>query len=92
MRFGKMQREGQFIHVIAKTIHDPSSEIYKLHEGAQKFAMLFGRSDEVSGHSGDDGHRLHGAAMMKLKNWDLLTEANRPDHPRWSLFYLGRIR
>jgi error-prone DNA polymerase len=67
---GMLQREGQVIHVIAKTLYDWSSEVYKLHEGAQSFNLRFGRGDEVSNGSGDDGRRPRDAALMKLKSRD----------------------
>jgi hypothetical protein len=38
-----------------RSLYDWSSEIYKLHEGAQSFNLRFGRGDEVSSGSGDDG-------------------------------------
>jgi error-prone DNA polymerase len=68
---GTLQREGQVIHVIAKTLYDWSSEIYKLHEGAQNFALHLSRGDKVSTGSGDNrrGPR-DAAAMMKLKSRD----------------------
>ena len=54
---GMLQREGQVIHVIAKTLYDWSSEVYKLPEGAKSFNLRFGRGDEVSKVNGDDGRR-----------------------------------
>ena len=66
-RTGTLQREGQVIHVIAKTLYDWSSEIYKLHEGVQNFALHLGRGDERATRSGDNRHRPRdAAAMMKL--------------------------
>jgi error-prone DNA polymerase len=68
---GTLQREGQVIHVVAKSLYDWSGEIYKLHEGAENFALRFGRGDEVSSGSGDDGRRPRdAAALMKLKSRD----------------------
>jgi error-prone DNA polymerase len=68
---GTLQREDQVIHVVARSLYDWSSEIYKLHEGAEAFALRFGRGDEVSNGSGDDGRRLRAAAaLMQLKSRD----------------------
>jgi error-prone DNA polymerase len=68
---GTLQREDQVIHVIAKSLTDWSGEIYKLHEGADSFALRFGRGDEVSSGGGDDGRRPRaGSAVMQLKSRD----------------------
>ncbi len=68
---GIMQNEDGVIHVVAKSLHDWSREIYRLHEGAERFSLRFGRGDEVSSGSGDDGRRPRDAAqIMKLKSRD----------------------
>jgi error-prone DNA polymerase len=48
---GSCTREGQVIHVIANQLYDWSSEISKLHRGAQDFALHFGRGDEIARRS-----------------------------------------
>ncbi len=68
---GILQNEEGVIHVVAKTLHDWSAEIYKLHEGADTFSLRFGRGDEVSSGSGDDGKKPRAAAArMQLKSRD----------------------
>jgi error-prone DNA polymerase len=68
---GILQKEDQVIHVVAKQLYDWSAEIYRLHEGAEDFSLHFGRGDEVSSGSGDDGRRPRdAAALMKLKSRD----------------------
>jgi error-prone DNA polymerase len=61
---GTLQREGQVIHVIAKTLHDWSSEIAKLQKGVEGFDLRFGRGGErASGGSREP-------ARMGLKSRD----------------------
>jgi error-prone DNA polymerase len=68
---GILQNDDQVIHVVAKSLQDWSREIYRLHEGAESFPLRFGRGDEISSGSGDDGRRPRDAAhIMKLKSRD----------------------
>jgi error-prone DNA polymerase len=68
---GTLQREDQVIHVVARSLHDWSGAINRLQEGSERFGLRFGRGDEVSSGSGDDGRRPRDAAMLiKLKSRD----------------------
>jgi error-prone DNA polymerase len=64
---GTLQREGQVIHVIAQSLQDWSSEIYRLHEGAETFALRFDRNGETPT---DERRPRDAAALMKLKSRD----------------------
>jgi error-prone DNA polymerase len=68
---GKLQREGQVIHVIAHQLYDWSSEVNKLHKGANDFTLSFGPGSEaLRGNRGNRRRTADAAATMKLKSRD----------------------
>jgi error-prone DNA polymerase len=65
---GTLQREGRVIHVIAKSLQDWSSEIYRLHEGAEDFPLRLNGNGAAP--TGGARRPRDPAALMKLKSRD----------------------
>jgi len=66
---GSLQREGQMIHVISKTLHDWSSQVRKLHEGVENLRFYPGE-EAPNNNAGNHQRGPRDATMMKLKRRD----------------------